>query len=123
MQLQNSAAVRPFECLLSLLPLPRYGTIDATSYVATFFPPMFGLMLADVGYGLLLVIAATLLYWRARGRAIQRSLSIVLAWCAGYTIVFGFVFGELFGSLGHTVGLQPLWRSRMPEEASQRGGG
>jgi hypothetical protein len=38
----------------------------------------------------------------------------VLGACAFFTIAFGAVFGELFGSLGHELGLRPLWRERFP---------
>jgi V/A-type H+-transporting ATPase subunit I len=60
--LANPRPIRSFEPLLSLLPLPQYGSVDPTKFVATFFPPMFGLMLADIGYGAILAVAAALLY-------------------------------------------------------------
>ncbi|MFC1763996.1 V-type ATPase 116kDa subunit family protein [Planctomycetota bacterium] len=53
-RLFNPAPIQPFQSLLALLPLPKYGSIDPTSYVAMFFPPIFGLMLGDIGYGLIL---------------------------------------------------------------------
>jgi V/A-type H+-transporting ATPase subunit I len=111
--LENPRAVRSFEPLLSLLPLPRYGTIDPTAFLATFFPPMFGLMLGDVGYGVLIGLGAALLYLLGRRHKLVASLSVVVALCAFFTIVFGFVFGELFGNLGHQLlGLRPLWQER-----------
>lgn len=112
-RLSNADPVRPFELLLALLPLPRYGTIDPTSYVAAFFPPMFGMMLADIGYGLILIAGAIFLRFRRRSGNIARALGTVMTWCAFYTIVFGFVFGELFGTFGHYLGLKPLWRERL----------
>jgi len=45
--LSNPRLFRPFEKLIALLPLPRYGTIDPTPFVAVFFPLIFGLMLGD----------------------------------------------------------------------------
>ena len=112
-QLDNTATVKPFEPLLSLLPLPQYGTIDPTLYVALFFPPIFGLMLGDIGYGLILAVMAGLLYAFNGGRQIQKKLAIVLACCAAFTIVFGFVFGELFGDYGHHLGLKPILFERL----------
>jgi V/A-type H+-transporting ATPase subunit I len=110
--LTNPPPVRSFEPLLSLLPLPRYGTIDPTWYIATFFPPMFGLMLGDIGYGLILGLIAGLLYafWRRRKAVV--SLVVVLAICSFFTVGFGLLFGEFFGTLGHNLGLHPLWRER-----------
>ena len=109
-RLSNAGPVRPFEQLLALFPLPRYGTIDPTSFVAAFFPPMFGLMLADIGYGLLLAAGALFLRFRRRSGKLARALGAVMAWCAFYTIIFGFVFGELFGTFGHHLGLRPIWK-------------
>ena len=43
--LRNPRLFRPFELLVSLVPLPRYGSIDPTPFVAVFFPMFFGLML------------------------------------------------------------------------------
>ncbi len=50
-ELKNPPLFRPFEVITRMLPLPRYGTIDPTPFVAVFFPMFFGLMLGDVGYG------------------------------------------------------------------------
>ena len=56
--LSNPRLFRPFEMLTRMVPLPRYGTIDPTPFVAVFFPMFFGLILGDVGYGLVLVAVA-----------------------------------------------------------------
>ncbi len=110
--LSNPQPIKAFEPLLSLLPLPRYGSIDPTKFLATFFPPMFGLMLGDIGYGLLVGAMAVLLFLLRRRRAIFGALAVIAASCALFTIGFGLVFGELFGTLGHQLGLKPLWRER-----------
>jgi V/A-type H+-transporting ATPase subunit I len=110
--LRNPRPIRSFEPLLGLLPLPRYGSIDPTKFLATFFPPMFGLMLGDIGYGLLLAVGAAMLFLFGRRKPRLRSLAVIAAICAFFTVGFGLVFGELFGDLGHRLGLQPLWRER-----------
>ncbi len=117
----NSGAVRPFERLLCLLPLPKYGTVDPSSLVAIFFPPIFGLMLGDIGYGLLLALLAFVLYKRSRGRDAPKELAFVLAACAFFTILFGFFFGEMFGNWGHHIGLRPIWRERLDLTAVNKG--
>jgi V/A-type H+-transporting ATPase subunit I len=118
-RLENGGPVKAFEPLLSLLPLPKYGTLDPTIYLATFFPPIYGLMLADVGYGAILLMAAAALYAFGRARKILRSLAIIAASCAFFTVVFGLVFGELFGELGRGFGLHPLWQERFSIEAGR----
>lgn len=119
--LDNPRPIRAFQGLLALLPLPRYGSIDPTSYVAMFFPPIFGLMLGDIGYGLLLAFGALALWRFGRSNKIMRALVPIVGSCAFFTIAFGFVFGELFGSVGHLIGLKPLWRGRFELHGPDRG--
>ncbi|HUX52604.1 MAG TPA: V-type ATPase 116kDa subunit family protein [Spirochaetia bacterium] len=112
-QLNNSALFKPFEPLIALFPLPRYGSLDPTIYIGSIFPPIFGLMLGDIGYGVLVGLGALIVRLLSGTRAMLRKLSIVALWCAGFSVLFGFVFGELFGELGHKlIGLEPLWQPR-----------
>ena len=50
--LANPRLFQPFELITRAFPLPRYGSIDPTPFVAVSFPMFFGLMMGDVGYGL-----------------------------------------------------------------------
>jgi V/A-type H+-transporting ATPase subunit I len=111
--LDNPRPARSFEPLLSILSLPQYGTIDPTISLSIFFPLMFGLMLGDVGYGSVLLAGSVLLFFLGRKTKLLRTLSVILAFCALSTIAFGFVFGEMFGTLGHDIGLRPLWEERL----------
>jgi V/A-type H+/Na+-transporting ATPase subunit I len=118
-RLENPRPVSSFEPLLALMPLPRYGTLDPTKYLATFFPPIFGLMLADVGFGAIVLAAAVVLYATGRERKLQRRLAMIAGSCGVFTIIFGFVFGELFGGVGASLGLHPLWQERFSLEAGR----
>jgi V/A-type H+-transporting ATPase subunit I len=111
-RLDNPQPVRSFEPLLSLLPLPKYGSLDPTLYLATFFPPIFGLMLADAGYGALILAAAGVLAVAGRARKLLRRLALIAGSCGAFTVLFGLVFGEFFGELGKSLGMHPLWQER-----------
>jgi V/A-type H+-transporting ATPase subunit I len=107
--LANPPLFRPFEVLTRTLPLPRYGTIDPTPFVAVFFPMFFGLMVGDVGLGALFAVLALVLRLRSRPSTTLRSLSAVAGACAAFSMVFGLLFGELFGDLGtRAFGMRPL---------------
>jgi V/A-type H+-transporting ATPase subunit I len=111
--LRNPRLFRPFELLTGMLPLPRYGTIDPTPYVAVFFPMFFGLMLGDAGYGILVALLALVLRRRSAPGSTLRAVAEVAGPCALFAIVFGILFGEYFGDLGHRwLGLRPLWLDR-----------
>ncbi len=97
--LSNPGPAKPFEFLVRLMALPRYNTIDPTPLMAIFLPIFFGLILGDVGYGLVVLLGALYLYRRTKPGGIH-ALSMVIVYCAVWSIVFGFVFGEFFGALG-----------------------
>ena len=111
--LANPRLFRPFEFLIALLPLPKYGSIDPTPFVAVFFPLIFGMMLGDVGYGALLAGLALLLHHRAKaGSALRTACEIALP-CALFTVIFGVLYGECFGDLPQRLfGLHPLVLNR-----------
>lgn len=106
--LANPRLFRPFELITRAFPLPRYGSIDPTPFVAVFFPMFFGLMLGDVGYGLVLAGIAAVLRWRARPGSPWRAVAEMALGCALFTVVFGALFGEFFGSLGKAFGMRAL---------------
>jgi V/A-type H+-transporting ATPase subunit I len=106
--LRNPGAIRPFELLLSLLPPPRYGSIDPTPFLALFFPLFFGLMLGDVGYGAVALALALVARAKGWGAETGRKLTAIAMASSLGAIVFGLLFGEVFGELGGSVGLRPI---------------
>ena len=108
--LHNPALFAPFEAVTKLMPLPRYGSVDPTPFVAVFFPMLFGVIAGDVGYGAAIALVALLLRL-ALPRA--RDIAKIAGAVAAYTIVFGVLYGELFGDLGtRWFGMHPLWFDR-----------
>lgn len=111
--LSNPRLFAPFEALTSLLPLPRYGTVDPTPFVAVFFPMLFGVVVGDLGYGAVIALIALVLRLTSRPGGAGRTVAHIAAAVAVYTLVFGALYGEAFGDLGeHHLGLQPLWFDR-----------
>jgi V/A-type H+/Na+-transporting ATPase subunit I len=107
--LHNPRLFRPFQLLVGTLPLPRYGSIDPTPFVAIFFPMFFGLMVGDVGYGVVLGLIGLVLRRRALPGSTLRSVAEIALGCALFTVVFGVLFGECFGDLGRRwFGMRPL---------------
>lgn len=109
--LENPSLARPFEALVKLLDLPRYEGIDPTLLMTLFLPFIFGMILGDAGYGLV-VLLASLGLMRKFGQGFIRDLLKILAMGAGWSIVFGFLFGEVFGTLGEQLGLHAIWFHR-----------
>lgn len=107
--LANPRLFRPFETLIGLVPLPRYGSIDPTPFVAIFFPAFFGLMVGDIGYGVVLAVLGLELHRRAKPGTTLRNVAEIVGPCALAAIIGGVLYGELFGDLGaRWIGLKPL---------------
>ena len=103
-KLSHSKLVTPFEFLLKLYDLPKYHEIDPTSILFFTFPLFFGLMLGDVGYGVVLFGLFYILSRKFNGEG--KKLIQTLMFAALVSILFGLVFGEFFGfeSVSKSVG-------------------
>jgi len=96
--LENPKRIKPFELLLGLLPPPKYGTKDATGLVSLFFPLFFGLIVGDIGYGLIFLCVSFFL--KNSVKNLTRSLAVILFNVSLSSIFFGFLYGEFLGNLG-----------------------
>jgi V/A-type H+-transporting ATPase subunit I len=106
--LRNAPLLAPFERLLALVPLPRYGSVDPTPWLALFFPALLGLVIGDAAFGvagMALAAVARRLGW---GGALGRDLAVVAFACALWSFVFGVLFGEALGNLPEHLGLHPV---------------
>ena len=108
--LKNPPWVKPFERLLSLFPLPLYGTLDPTWLMMVFFPLFFGLILGDVGYALIMGVIAWLIRRRKSANKLWKDINIIITTCAVSTGLFGILYGEFFGKIWYSIGLpHPLF--------------
>jgi V/A-type H+-transporting ATPase subunit I len=115
-KLENAPLFRPFEMLLSIFRPPRYDRIDPTPILAIFYPIFFGLVLGDIGYGILLLIPFLILFFRNKTPT-WHSIAVIGLLCSGWSILFGVFFGELFGNFGEEVlHIRPLLLNRMNQE-------
>ncbi len=110
--LRNVPLVRPFEKLLALVALPRYGSVDPTPWLALFFPLFFGLVLGDVALGVAGAAVALVARARGWGGAPGRDLAWIALACSISAIAFGLLFGEALGDFGRHAGLHPVLLDR-----------
>lgn len=95
--LENSKLVKPFESITSQFGLPKYNGFDPTPWYYPFHIAFFGMMSADLGYGLLLWLGT----WYALknfelSKGMKTSLSMFNQLSYG-TMVFGLIFGSFMG--------------------------
>ena len=107
--LQNPRILRPFETVVRLMPLPRYGSIDPTPFVAITFPLFFGIILGDVGYALVLGALALWLRAKTKPGTVGHNVAEMAIPCTAFSLIFGVLYGEFLGDLGHSMfGMRPL---------------
>ena len=109
--LDNPKPVGPYQRLITFFGLPKSGGIDPSWLTAAVLPLLFGIMVGDLVYGLVLAGIGGVL--RRRGGVTQRPLlrdvGAVLLAGGVWSMVFGLLFGEALGSVGHKLGLPALW--------------
>lgn len=105
--LTNSKFSKKFEMLGELYSLPGYSELDLTPFFAPFYTIFFGFCLGDVGYGILITLAA-LIARRKVGQELKQVASLV-SYLGLSTIVFGFISGTAFGIPLYETGL-PVYR-------------
>src|SRR5574341_120960 len=84
--LDNPRLVSPFEPLLRLFALPRYGAFDPTPLLCLFLPLFFGMILGDVAYGVILLALMGYLRQRFKHRPTLRCLSEVLIMGSAWSV-------------------------------------
>ncbi|RAV59433.1 hypothetical protein DIU36_06285 [Mucilaginibacter rubeus] len=106
--LHNNWFTRLFEPIGSLFSLPTYNDLDLTVFFAPFFALFFGFGMNDAGYGLLLLIGATLMKILGKPK-IKRSYLTLVQLLGGITFCFGLITGNIFGfSIAELPGLSFL---------------
>ncbi|HNS21800.1 MAG TPA: V-type ATP synthase subunit I [Sedimentisphaerales bacterium] len=93
-EIQNRQSVRPFEVVTRLYGMPHHLSVDPTPYLAPFFAIFFGMCIADAGYGLLMLGILAFFIKKMQG---DKRLLVMLALCAGATVVVGALTGGWFG--------------------------
>lgn len=98
-KIDNPGIVKPYELITRLYAIPEYKEFDPSLIIFVFFPIMFGLILGDIGYGVMTLLVLLALKKRFRTPGWQSLINIVLI-ASVWAIIFGFFFGEIFGPLG-----------------------
>jgi V/A-type H+-transporting ATPase subunit I len=98
-KIENPGIARPYELITRLFAIPEYKEFDPTLLIFIFFPIMFGLILGDIGYGVMTLATVLLLKRKFKTPGWQQLINIVII-ASVWAIIFGFFFGEIFGPLG-----------------------
>ncbi len=123
--LENGAFSAPLEGVLETFSLPGHGEVDPTSIMAVFYYFLFGLMLSDAAYGILMVLICfiALKFFLTMKTGMKKALKMYF-YCGISTTFWGIMFGGYFGDaiqvisktfFNKEVFIKPLWFSPINE--------
>ena len=115
--LRNNKLTNALNTVTNMYSLPSYDGVDPNPLMAPFFILFYGLMMADMGYGLIMILAAVVAMKKIHPRKGTLSFCQLLLYCGISTFIMGILTGGFFGDalsqigkiLGKPDGWGELW--------------
>ena len=98
-KLKNNWFTRPLSMVTEMYSLPAYNGLDPNPLMAPFFILFYGIMMADMGYGLLMMLASVVVLRRMRPKGTMSHFFGLLGLCGVSTFLMGAVTGGFFGDM------------------------
>ena len=96
-KLENNRVTRSLNSITEMYSLPRYGSVDPNPLMAPFFILFFGMMMADMAYGILMIVGSLVVLKKARPAEGTRNFMELVLWCGIATFIVGAMTGGFFG--------------------------
>ena len=97
-QLRNGRLIRSLNMVTEMYALPAYGSIDPNPLIAPFFILFYGMMMADMGYGLIMMILSAVIMKKSKPNgATMKYMIPLMGLCGISTFIWGAVTGGFFG--------------------------
>lgn len=114
----NSKVVAPMQEIMDLYSRPKYTEIDPSSAIFITFPLIYGMILGDIGYALILLVMALAIKTMVKSDAVKPLMNILI-YCQIWSLLFGVIYGEFLGfplasthgEHGSVAGLIPFWHT------------
>ncbi len=101
--LKNNRFNDSLNMVTNMYSLPAYGSVDPNPVMAPFFILFYGLMMADMGYGLIMMIAALVAMSKIKPRGGTLSFCRLLLYGGVSTFVMGALTGGFFGNAPEVI--------------------
>ena len=102
-KLKNNKFTNALNMVTNMYSLPAYGTVDPNPLMAPFFILFFGLMMADIGYGVMMILAAVVALKKMKPRGNSLAFCQLLLYCGIATFAMGFLTGGLFSDAPYQI--------------------
>ena len=102
-RLKNNFFTNGLNMVTNMYSLPQYGTVDPNPLMAPFFILFFGLMMADMGYGLIMIAAAIVAMAKMKPKENTLSFVQLLLWGGIATFIMGALTGSFFSDIPYQI--------------------
>ncbi len=97
-KLKNNKFSEPVESVIESYSMPGKGEMDPTAITSIFYYFLFGMMLSDAAYGLIMVIATSIVLLKFKNlEPGMKKFMKLFFYCGISTTFWGFMFGSFFG--------------------------
>ena len=97
--LKNNTLVEAFEPVTSMYSLPKYSELDPTPLLTPFYMVFFGMIVADIGYGVIMFIASALALKMFNLDEGQKKFAKFFFFLSIPSTIAGIIYGSFFGDL------------------------
>ena len=94
--LKNNPVVRQFESVTNMYTPPDYHEVDPNPVMSIFYFIIFGFMVADIGYGVLLMLAGLFAMFAIKQRSGLKTMLQMFGFCGISATAVGALFGSCF---------------------------
>ena len=103
-KLKSNFLTRPYNVITEMYSLPAYNGLDPNPFIMPFFALFFGIMFADMAYGIIMVLVGILGLKLINPKGTMRNMMGLLFQCGITTFIIGFLTGGFFGDAVSVVG-------------------
>ena len=96
-RLKNNWLTKPLNMVTEMYSLPAYNNVDPNPLMAPCFILFYGIMMADMGYGLLMFLAGFFISRKYRPKGTMGHLFGLMTLCGVSTFIMGAITGGFFG--------------------------
>jgi len=94
---KNNKFVTPFESVTNMFEVPNYREVDPNPMMSIWFWFIFGMMMGDVGYGVVMLIGGILFLKIYKPKGMLKQIGKIIAYSSITTVLFGVLYGSYFG--------------------------